>query len=160
MRFEEIYARYFKQVYSFALALSRNTHTAEEIMQETFFKAMKNPDAFVGRSSVSTYLCAIAHNLYVSSLRKRRHETDDAVLETIPDDTDIENALIARFLHSRSPLCNIFAHPFRLYIQPCINIWRWAYPAIYRPFFMVFLSNQGWILYNCCTKYSHKGARI
>ena len=96
MHFEEIYARYFKKVYAFALSLTRNAHAAEEITQETFFRAMKNPNAFSGRSSVSTYLCAIAHNLYISSLRRKKHEADDALLETAPDGTDIEEALAAR----------------------------------------------------------------
>ena len=96
MRLEEIYAQYFRRVYTFVLSLSRNEHTAEEITQETFFRIMKNPEAFQGRSSIDTYLCSIAHNLYVSSLRKRKREAADPDWEAIPDDGDLEGALTDR----------------------------------------------------------------
>ena len=96
MRLEEIYAQYFRRVYTFVLSLSRNEHTAEEITQETFFRIMKNPEAFQGRSSIDTYLCSIAHNLYVSSLRKRKREAADPDWEAIPDDRDLEGILTDR----------------------------------------------------------------
>lgn len=39
--FERIYNQYFRDVHSFVLSLSRNEKIAEEITQETFFKALK-----------------------------------------------------------------------------------------------------------------------
>ncbi len=96
MRLEEIYAQYFRRVYTFVLSLSRNEHTAEEITQETFFRIMKNPEAFQGRSSIDTYLCSIAHNLYVSSLRNRKREAADPDWEGISDDGDLEGILTDR----------------------------------------------------------------
>ena len=101
MHFEEIYAQYFKQVYSFILSLSRNTFTAEEITQETFFRVMENPDAFQGKSSINTYLCSIARNLYVSSVRKHKYESQDTELESKSDGTDIEDALIKRDMEQK-----------------------------------------------------------
>lgn len=38
--FEEIYQTYFADVYRYILALSRDAHTAEEVTQETFFRAL------------------------------------------------------------------------------------------------------------------------
>ena len=38
---EEIYEKYYKDVYRFVLALSKNPHIAEDITQETFVKAIK-----------------------------------------------------------------------------------------------------------------------
>ncbi len=40
--FDEIYRLYFDDVYKYVLTLSRNHSIAEEITQETFFKALKN----------------------------------------------------------------------------------------------------------------------
>ena len=71
MDFEAVYTRYFRKVYSFAYSLSRDAHTAEEITHETFFRALKSPGRFEGKSSVDTYLCSIAHNLFVSMLRRQ-----------------------------------------------------------------------------------------
>ena len=96
MDFGTIYARYFRKVYTFVLSLSRSAHTAEEITQETFFRVLKKPDAFQGRSSVDTYLCGIAHNLYVSSLRKRGRQAPEAMLETLPARTDVEGDFLSR----------------------------------------------------------------
>ena len=49
--FEEIYRRYFADVYRYVLALSRNPHTAEEVTQETFFRALSAIDQFRGSAS-------------------------------------------------------------------------------------------------------------
>ena len=46
--FEAVYRRYFADVYRYALALSRDVHTAEEVTQETFFKALTAIDSFRG----------------------------------------------------------------------------------------------------------------
>ena len=103
MLVEEVYARYFRKVYSFVLSLSQNAHVAEEITQETFFLVMKRPDAFQGQSSIDTYLCSIAHNLYVSSLRKQKRQAFDADLTALPDEkdmsADLESKDAARRLH-------------------------------------------------------------
>ena len=93
MRFEELYERYFRKVYAFAYSLTRNVEAAEELTQNTFFKALQSIDSFRGRSSVETYLCSITHNLFVSDIRKNSRLTDDASLEYRAADTDIERAV-------------------------------------------------------------------
>ena len=40
--FESIYNQYFKDVYRFVASISRDPTVAEEITQETFFKAAKS----------------------------------------------------------------------------------------------------------------------
>lgn len=41
MDFDEIYNRFFKDVYLFILTMSQNPDIAEDITQETFFRALK-----------------------------------------------------------------------------------------------------------------------
>ena len=93
MRFEELYERYFRKVYAFAFSLTHNADAAEELTQETFFKAMRSQDRFKGQSSPTTWLCSIAHNLYVSDVRKHSRLTDDSALEYQAADGDIEEDL-------------------------------------------------------------------
>lgn len=69
--FEEMFTRYFSRVYRFVLRLSRDQHQAEEITQQTFFKALKKIDSFEGRSDPATWLCSIAKNEYLNALRRR-----------------------------------------------------------------------------------------
>lgn len=62
--FDEIYAEYYSQVYKFVLSLCREPALAEEITQETFFKALKSIDSFKGNCKLSTWLCKIARNTF------------------------------------------------------------------------------------------------
>ncbi|PUB11131.1 RNA polymerase sigma factor [Paenisporosarcina sp. OV554] len=76
--FESIYSQYFRDVYSFVLLLSRNEKVAEEITQETFFKALKNIDKFKGNCKLNVWLCQIAKNTYFTYLDKqKRFDTDE-----------------------------------------------------------------------------------
>jgi RNA polymerase sigma factor (sigma-70 family) len=80
--FESIYNQYFRDVYSFVLSLSRNEQIAEEITQETFFKALKNIDKFKGNCKINVWLCQIAKNTYFTYLDKqKRFGTDDIPVE-------------------------------------------------------------------------------
>ena len=58
--FEEIYATYFDSVYQYVLSLCRDVHTAEEVTQESFCKAMTHLDRFDGRCRLYVWLCQIA----------------------------------------------------------------------------------------------------
>lgn len=69
MDMEGLYAQYFRDVYRFALSLSRDAILAEEITQETFFRAVRAVKKFDGRCHPRTWLCSIAKNLYFSRLR-------------------------------------------------------------------------------------------
>lgn len=69
--FEELFSRYFGRVYRFILSMTRSTDMAEEITQQTFFKAMEKIDSFEGRSDVGTWLCSIAKNEYFSLGRRK-----------------------------------------------------------------------------------------
>ncbi|WP_153723338.1 RNA polymerase sigma factor [Sporosarcina cascadiensis] len=76
--FENIYNQYFRAVYFFALSLSRNEKIAEEITQETFFKALKSIDKFNGHCKIDVWLCQIAKNTYFTYLDKqKRFDTED-----------------------------------------------------------------------------------
>ena len=54
--FQEVYDLYFKDVHKYALSLSRDPHIAEEITQETFFKALKSIDSFRGQCRLYVWL--------------------------------------------------------------------------------------------------------
>lgn len=88
MDFEEIYNEYFRDVYLFILAMSGNAEIAEEITQETFFKALKGADKFKYTCSVKTWLCQIGKNTYLTHLKKRKHftgENEEISGAVIPD---------------------------------------------------------------------------
>ena len=69
--FEKVYDLYFRDVYKYALSLSRSPQIAEEITQETFFKALKNIDTFRGQCRLYVWLCQIAKNTYITYCQKQ-----------------------------------------------------------------------------------------
>lgn len=93
--FDEIYAEYYKEVYKFVVALCRNQVLAEEITQETFFKALKSIDSFKGNCKIGTWLCKIAKNAYFDYSKKHNLNTDYP-LENIISEEDIEGRFTDR----------------------------------------------------------------
>ena len=83
LEFDEIYKRFFKDVYLFVLAMSKDPHIAEEITQDTFFKALKEIKHFQGNCSVKSWLCQIAKNLYISYTARKR-QSIRTVLNSFP----------------------------------------------------------------------------
>lgn len=85
---EKLYEACYMQVYSYVMTLCRDGHLAEEITQETFFKAMKagNNASFGERSKELTWLCAIAKNVFNDELRRRKRQGElPAEMESTED---------------------------------------------------------------------------
>lgn len=82
---EELYNTYFHDVYLYMMSLSRSEEISEEITQETFFRAMKSLDKFEGKSSIKTWLCQIARNLFINHIKKQKRFSDDELPADIPD---------------------------------------------------------------------------
>lgn len=93
MKFEEIYAEYFGDVYRYMLRLSGDEHVAEEITSEAFFAALSSLDSYRGESEVRVWLCGIAKNCYYRYIKKKKRivSTDDESVREIPD-SDISPA--------------------------------------------------------------------
>ena len=87
--FDQIYADYYSEVYKFVLSLCQNHSLAEEITQESFFKALKSIDSFNGNSKISTWLCKIARNTFYSYTKKHNRQVDYP-LDIILSDENIE----------------------------------------------------------------------
>ena len=104
---EEIYEMYSRKVFLFLLSRTNNEHLAEELTQETFFQAVQYIDRFKGNSSILTWLCGIAKNVWLKYLRKHQKmlsiENENLDLE---DKTDInipwEQKEILQLIHDMS----------------------------------------------------------
>ena len=118
MDLESIYEAYFRDVYHFLLSLSEDPALAEELCQETFFKAMRAIHRFDGSQDVRAWLFTIARNCYYSHCRRRKKTVS---LEELPRegaaDVRIEDHLvdeetafdIHQFLHAmKDPYKEVF----------------------------------------------------
>ncbi len=71
---EEIFIKYGDRIYQLALGMVNDPSKAEDIVQETFLKAMLHKDQFEGRSAINTWLYRIAYNTALDLLRKRTED--------------------------------------------------------------------------------------
>lgn len=69
---EEIYKQYFEIVNKYLFCLTRNSDMAEELTQETFYRAVKKIHTFKENCKISVWLCEIAKNLWYDELRKNK----------------------------------------------------------------------------------------
>ena len=67
---------YKGRVFSYVYRIIRNYDDAEEIALDTFVRCFKSLDSFDQTKTFSTWLFAIAHNLTVDFLRKRKQECE------------------------------------------------------------------------------------
>lgn len=91
--FQEVYTLYFQEVYRYALSLCRNESIAEEITQETFYKALGKLDSFDSKCKISVWLCQIAKNTYISICRKAKHLNPNADIYLFQNIEDLEEIL-------------------------------------------------------------------
>ena len=75
---EEIYKEYFKTVKKYLFCLTHNNDIAEELTQETFYKAVKNIHTFKDDCKISVWLCKIAKNTWLDSIKKNKNIKDMA----------------------------------------------------------------------------------
>ena len=90
---EKLYEAFYMKVFSYVMTLARDRNDAEEITQETFFRAISTEKSFKGESESFTWLCAIAKNIFIDEKRRSARE-DDEPSEELPDnDRGIEQQL-------------------------------------------------------------------
>lgn len=93
---EEIYKQYFIVVNKYLFCLTQNADIAEELTQETFYRAVKKIDKFKGNCKISTWLCQIAKNLWYDQNKKNKKykniEQEEIISKENTENTAISNA--------------------------------------------------------------------
>jgi RNA polymerase sigma-70 factor, ECF subfamily len=63
---------------AFAISLCGNVDQADDLLQETLYRALANINSFQPGTNMSAWLFTILRNLFRSDYRKRRREVEDA----------------------------------------------------------------------------------
>jgi RNA polymerase sigma-70 factor (ECF subfamily) len=87
--FRLIMQRNNRRLYRIARGVLRNDSEAEDVVQETYFRAFTHLDEFRAESSLATWLARIALNEALGRLRSRRPTVDWTTLENIQPDSQI-----------------------------------------------------------------------
>lgn len=91
--FARLVDAYSQRVYHAALKILDSPQDAEDVLQETFIKAMRALPNFQGRSSLSTWLYRIAVNEALMLLRKRKPEALSVDVPTDEDSDELDEPL-------------------------------------------------------------------
>ena len=84
---EQIYKKYCKYVYKYLYTLTHNHELSEELMQETFYSAIKNINSFRNDCQIYSWLCQIAKNKW------KNYQIKNSKIKIIEYDQNIENWL-------------------------------------------------------------------
>ncbi len=82
---QALFARFHVRIYRFIIRMVGNEAVAEELANEVFLDVWRQAGRFESRSSVSTWLMAIARNKAISHLRRKKD---------LPLDEDAANQIV------------------------------------------------------------------
>lgn len=95
--FEVIYTEHYASVYRYTYSLCRDEILAEEITQETFYKALENLDKFDGKCRLFVWLCQIAKNTYFTYIKKQKRQAPESEANTLAHSLpNIESEILDR----------------------------------------------------------------
>ncbi|WP_310605094.1 RNA polymerase sigma factor [Anaerosporobacter sp.] len=95
-KFSKIYDEYANKVYHYLLALTRDEQIAEELTQDTFYKAMLHIHQFKEQCSMFTWLCQIGKNTYISWYRKQKFVDQEAELQEMEFEQDFVKDMVSK----------------------------------------------------------------
>lgn len=98
---ETLYMQYKQDIYRYLLHLTKNPTLSEDLLQETYTKAIVSIVDFQGKSSVKTWLFSIARHLWLQNLRRSKQEIEYTDFLGIYMQDNLPERLITREIVTR-----------------------------------------------------------
>src|SRR5215475_1069326 len=96
-----LFARHKVRVYRYALRVTNDDATAQDIVNEVFLVVWRRAGRFEGRSEVSTWLLAIARNLVSTTLKRRPvQHLDQSIADSVADPADDPEVVVSKLQES------------------------------------------------------------
>ncbi len=110
---------------AYARLLTGNEHDAQDLVQDTLVRALERAAGFDGRSSLRTWLRRILHNRWVDTLRGRREDPSDEVMETVEaawqdDAYTVDASRVVERAETRDDLLDALAHMPAIYREAVV----------------------------------------
>lgn len=80
---EELFSRYYKDVYYYLYSLSHDAFLSEDLASEVFLEVIKSAATFRGDSDIKTWIFSIARHRWLAYLRQKNKSVP---AEALPDD--------------------------------------------------------------------------
>jgi len=101
---DELYRQHMNDIYLYLYKLSGNRHTAEDLTQETYFRAFRFLDAYHG-GKVRPWLFKVAYHAFIDWHRKKARRKEiplDTQPETVSSfSSDPERSILDQELHEK-----------------------------------------------------------
>lgn len=94
---DDIYKDYAEIVFKFLISLCNDENTAEELTQETFYRAIKSANRYDGTCKISTWLCQIAKHIWYQEIDKRKRKATSR----------LDNYIVSNKLNTEEKVCLI-----------------------------------------------------
>ncbi len=85
--FETLYQRYRSRLFNYLFRQSWNRHTAEDCLQEVFYRIWRSAEDYRIEGKVSSYVFRIAHNYWINEGKKKKPSPFSSVRGAADDDT-------------------------------------------------------------------------
>lgn len=93
---DEIYAEYVDMVFRYLMSLCHDTDLAEELTQETFFRAIQKSFQVKEHCKMSSWLCQIAKYVWYQELEKKKRHAGHPLDENMISKTDLPEDRVIR----------------------------------------------------------------
>ena len=84
---DSIYQEYANLVYRFLYSYTQDIEWSQELMQETFLRAVGSISRYNGSCKLSVWLCQIAKHVLYQELRKKKRTEMVELADYLPDDS-------------------------------------------------------------------------
>ena len=117
--FEKIYSENSDFIFKYLMKLCGNVSLAEELTQETFFRAYMNFSGLKDENKVSSWLCQIARNTYFAWYNEHKKLSD--IDEETSDTSDIESVFERKELTEKAFAClHKLEEPYKEVFMLCV----------------------------------------
>ena len=103
--FEKLFNDNRDFIFRYLLKITRDATLAEELTQETFFRAYMNYASLRSKEKASAWLCQIAKNTYFAWYKEQNKHDNVENFETISDGISVEDAFVHKELSQKALQC-------------------------------------------------------
>ncbi len=103
--FEKFFNDKKELVFKYLIKLTADVSLAEELTQETFFRAYMNYASLRNADKATVWLCQIAKNTYYAWYNEQKKKESIDVLDDVPDTESVEEAFVQKELSRKALMC-------------------------------------------------------
>ena len=103
--FEQLFENNRELIIKYLIKLTRDISLAEELTQETFFRAYMNHAALKDKEKAFVWLCQIAKNTYYAYYNEEKKKAPIDDYESLTDGTDVEESFLKSELTQKALSC-------------------------------------------------------